>query len=74
MTNDENSPRRGSTPAMIENAIASGMRAIATTRPASVSRVSSRGLLSACRTVGSMWGRAAPSGAGVTAVMADSGG
>jgi hypothetical protein len=43
MTNDENSPTRGSTPAMIENEIASGMSAMATTRPARTSRVRRRG-------------------------------
>ena len=54
MTNDENRPRRGSTPAMIEKAMASGISAMATTSPASTSRVSSLGLRSACSTVGSM--------------------
>ena len=53
-TNDEKSPTRGSTPATTENAIASGIRAIATTSPASTSRVSSRGRRSAWSTVGSM--------------------
>jgi len=53
MTNEENSPTRGSTPAMIENEIASGMSASATTSPASTSRVSSRGVRSAVITDGS---------------------
>ena len=38
IVNDAKRPTRGSTPAMIENEIASGMRARATTRPASTSR------------------------------------
>ncbi len=37
MVKDANRPIRGSTPAMIENAIASGISASATTRPASTS-------------------------------------
>ncbi len=37
MTNDENSPTRGSTPARIEKEIASGISASATTRPARTS-------------------------------------
>ncbi|GAB4004751.1 hypothetical protein GCM10029992_50660 [Glycomyces albus] len=37
MTNEANNPTRGSTPAMIENAIASGIRASATRSPASSS-------------------------------------
>ena len=37
MVNDANRPTRGSTPAMIENEIASGIRARATTRPARTS-------------------------------------
>ena len=53
MMKAENSPTFGSTPAMIENAIASGMRASPTTSPARTSRVSSLGEVSAFRTVGS---------------------
>ena len=56
MTNEENSPTRGSTPAMIENEIASGMRARATTRPARTSRLRRRGLRRACNTVGLLEG------------------
>ena len=41
-------------PALIEKAIASGMRAKATTRPARTSRVNSFGDVMACQTVGSM--------------------
>lgn len=52
MMNDENSPTFGSTPAITENAIASGMSARPTTSPASTSRVSIRGLFSAVRTEG----------------------
>ena len=37
MVTEENSPTRGSTPAMMENAIASGISASATTSPASTS-------------------------------------
>ena len=37
MVNEANSPTRGSTPAMIEKEIASGISASATTRPASTS-------------------------------------
>src|SRR5690606_38703988 len=37
IVNDANRPTRGSTPAMIENAIASGMSASATTSPPSTS-------------------------------------
>jgi hypothetical protein len=37
MVNDANSPTRGSTPAMMENEIASGISASATTRPANTS-------------------------------------
>ncbi len=44
-----NSPRRGSTPAMMENEIASGMRASATTRPARTSVRSRLGLRNAAR-------------------------
>jgi len=53
MMNDENSPTFGSTPAMIENEIASGTSASATTRPARTSRVRIRGLFSAVSTEGS---------------------
>ncbi len=49
IVNDANSPTRGSTPAMIENEIASGISASATTRPASTSVRSSRGERSAGR-------------------------
>ena len=52
IVNDANSPTRGSTPAMIENEIASGISASATTRPASTSVRSIRGERSAARTVG----------------------
>src|SRR5699024_8310394 len=51
--NDENNPTFGSTPAMMENEIASGIRARATTRPARASRVRRRGLFSAVSTDGS---------------------
>ena len=44
------SPTRGSTPAMIENEIASGIRARATTSPASTSTRRRRGERSAART------------------------
>jgi hypothetical protein len=37
MVNDANKPTRGSTPAMMENEMASGISASATTRPASTS-------------------------------------
>ena len=37
IVNDANNPTRGSTPAMIENEIASGMSAKATTKPANTS-------------------------------------
>src|SRR5699024_5319735 len=53
MMNEENNPTFGSTPAMMENEIASGIRARATTRPARASRVSTRGLFSAVNTDGS---------------------
>src|SRR5699024_1971551 len=53
MMNAENRPTLGSTPAMIENAIASGMRARPTTSPARTPRVSSLGEDSADRTEGS---------------------
>ena len=53
MVNEANSPMRGSTPAMIENEIASGIRASATTRPARTSVRSRPGERSAVRTVGS---------------------
>src|SRR5699024_8494378 len=53
MMNAENRPTLGSTPAMIENAIASGMRARPTTSPARTSRVSNLGDDSADRTEGS---------------------
>ena len=47
------SPRRGSTPTMMENEIASGISASATTRPPSTSVRSIAGERSALRTVGS---------------------
>ncbi len=47
IVNDANSPMRGSTPAMIENEMASGMSARATTSPASTSVLSRRGSRSA---------------------------
>ena len=50
IVNDANSPTRGSTPAMIENEIASGISASATTRPASTSVLSRRGDRSAAMT------------------------
>src|SRR5690554_6852356 len=50
--NDEKRPTLGSTPAIIENEIASGMSASATTSPASASRVRRRGDLSAAITDG----------------------
>ncbi|GAB3890210.1 hypothetical protein GCM10027612_34030 [Microbispora bryophytorum subsp. camponoti] len=43
MVNDANRPIRGSTPAMTENEIASGIRASATTRPESSSVRRTRG-------------------------------
>ena len=52
ITNAEKSPTFGSTPAMIENAIASGIRASPTTSPARTSRVNSRGDFRAVRTDG----------------------
>src|SRR5699024_2165798 len=61
IVNEAKSPTRGSTPAMIEKEIASGIRARATTSPASTSVRSRRGERSAARTVGS--------GAGVTVVL-----
>ncbi len=56
MVNDANRPTRGSTPAMIENEIASGMSASATTRPARISVRSSLGDRRAARTDGSVAG------------------
>ncbi len=50
MVNEANRPTRGSTPAMIENEIASGISASATTRPASTSVRSRFGERSAART------------------------
>jgi hypothetical protein len=50
IVNEANSPTRGSTPATIENAIASGISARATTRPASTSMRSRRGDRRAVRT------------------------
>ncbi len=50
---EANRPMRGSTPAMIENEIASGISASATTRPASTSVRSIFGERSAARTLGS---------------------
>ena len=50
MVKDANSPTRGSTPAMIENAMASGISASATTTAASTSVPSSRGLRRVRRT------------------------
>ena len=52
IVNEANSPTRGSTPAMIENEIASGISARATTRPARTSVRSILGDRSAFRTVG----------------------
>ncbi|WXF92986.1 hypothetical protein WDV91_06520 [Curtobacterium flaccumfaciens pv. flaccumfaciens] len=65
ITNAENSPTRGSTPAMIENEIASGISARATTRPARTSRSRIFGFRRADRTVGLACTGA---GAGVTVV------
>ena len=61
IVNEANSPTRGSTPAMIENEIASGMSASATTRPASTSVRSRRGERRAptTDTSGTVWRRAA---------------
>ena len=59
MVNEANSPTRGSTAAMIENEMASGMRARATTSPASTSIRRRRGDRSAARTENSglvAWG------------------
>src|SRR5690625_5636674 len=53
MMKEENRPTLGSTPAMIEKLIASGMRARATTRPARTARVRMRGGFSAVSTEGS---------------------
>ncbi|GAA1438911.1 hypothetical protein GCM10009641_45310 [Mycobacterium cookii] len=50
---EANRPMRGSTPAMIENEIASGISASATTRPASTSVRSIFGERRAARTLGS---------------------
>ena len=50
IVNEANSPTRGSTPAMIEKLIASGISASATTRPPSTSIRSRRGERSAART------------------------
>src|SRR3546814_16826873 len=50
IVNDANSPTRGSTPAMIENEIASGISANATTSPAKTSVLRRRGDRSAART------------------------
>src|SRR5690606_9090630 len=50
MVKEANRPSLGSTPAMIENAMASGIRASATTRPPSTSVRSRRGERSADRT------------------------
>ena len=47
IVHEANSPTAGSTPAMIEKLIASGIRASATTSPASTSRRSNRGERSA---------------------------
>ncbi len=56
MTNEENSPTCGGTPARMEKEIASGIRARATTRPARISVLSRRGLRRAERTVsGCCW-------------------
>src|SRR4051812_45627232 len=50
MVNEANSPTRGSTPAMMENEMASGMRARATTRPPRTSMRKRLGERSAART------------------------
>jgi len=52
IVNDANSPTRGSTPAMIEKEIASGISARATTSPARTSVRSRAGERRAVRTVG----------------------
>src|SRR5690625_4505241 len=51
IVNDANSPTRGSTPAMIENEIASGINASATISPPSTSIRKRRGLRKAAHTV-----------------------
>ncbi len=50
MVKEANRPTRGSTPAMMENEIASGISASATTKPASTSVLSRLGDLSAVMT------------------------
>jgi hypothetical protein len=57
MVNEANNPTRGSTPAMMEKEMASGMSARATTRPANTSVLSRRGDLSAARTEASLASR-----------------
>lgn len=59
IVNEAKSPTRGSTPAMMENEMASGMRASATTRPARTSVRSIFGERSAAMTDGSVTGWAA---------------
>ena len=56
MVKAANSPIRGSTPAMMENAMASGIRARATTRPPSTSVRRRRGDFNAPQTDCSSWG------------------
>ena len=68
ITNEENKPYRGSTPAMMENEMASGINAMATTRPASTSRTRMRGVRSAVSTDGSGAQRDSSFGARRTAV------
>ena len=53
ITKEEYRPTFGSTPAIIENEIDSGMRASATTSPARTSRIRIRGVLKAFKTDGS---------------------
>ena len=52
MMKEEYSPTFGSSPAMMEKLIASGIRAMPTTSPASTSLLKMRGFLRASRTVG----------------------
>src|SRR5699024_11765304 len=53
MMKEENRPTFGSTPAMMEKEIASGISASATTRPASISRIRIFGVFNAVSTEGS---------------------
>src|SRR5699024_7507576 len=53
MMKEENRPTFGSTPAMMEKEIASGIKASATTRPARISRIRIFGVFNAVSTEGS---------------------